>query len=63
MSVKTSDIFIEFNKTDVKDEQFDEYFYNKNDFGQVLRELIHLLTVPKVMIVLDQKLSEGLIIA
>ena len=33
MSVKTSDIFIEFNKTDVKDEQFDEYFYNKNDFG------------------------------
>lgn len=29
----------------------------------MLRELIHLLTVPKVMIVLDQKLSDGLIIA
>lgn len=63
MSVKTSEIFLEFNKSDVKDEQFDEYFDNKHDLGQVMRELIRLLTVPKIMQVLDKELNEALAIA
>ena len=63
MSVKTSEIFLEFNKSDVKDEQFDEYFDNKHDLGQVMRELIRLLTVPKIMQVLDKELNEALTIA
>lgn len=63
MSVKTSDLFLEFNKTEVKDEQFDEYFNNKHDLGQVMRELIRLLTVPEIIQVLNKQLEDGLALA
>lgn len=63
LSVKTSDLFLELNSTDAGDEQFDEYFFNKRDLGKVMRELIRLLTVHKIMPVLDAKLNEALEIA
>ena len=61
--MRTSDLFLELNTTKVSDEQFDEYFFNKRDLGKVFRELIRLLTVPKIMLVLDNKLNEALEIA
>ena len=63
LSIKTSDLFLELNSTDVQDEQFDEYFFNKRDLGKVLRELIRLLSVQKILPVLESKLNEALEIA
>ena len=63
MSVRTSEIFLEFNKTDWKDEIFDEYFYTKSDMGQALRELIRLLTLPEIMPVFQRHLDEAMVIA
>ena len=51
LSVKTSDLFLELNSTEVQDEQFDEYFFNKRDLGKVLRELIRLLSVQRRKII------------
>lgn len=63
LSLKTSDLFLELNSSDAQDEQFDEYFFNQRDLGKVLRELIRLLTVPKITPVLEVKLNEALEIA
>lgn len=60
LSLKTSDLFLELNSSDAQDEQFDEYFFNQRDLGKVLRELIRLLTVPKITPVLEAKLNEAL---
>lgn len=63
LSVRTSEIFLEFNNTDWKDEIFNEYFYTKTDLGEVLREMIRLLTLPEIMPVFQRHLDEAMTIA
>jgi hypothetical protein len=41
--VANEDIFLDFNKEDTNDEQFDEFYKNKRDLGKIIKELTKLV--------------------
>lgn len=59
----TSDLFLAFNTTDLKDDLFDDYIFNMRDLGKVLRDLIRLLGVAKIAPLLQNELNTALQVA
>ena len=55
--VANEDIFLDFNKEDTNDEQFDEFYKNKRDLGKIVKELTKLVGPQTVTGVLKQRLE------
>lgn len=46
--IANEDIFLDFNKEDTNDEQFDEFYKNKRDLGKIIKELTKLVGAQQV---------------
>ena len=57
LTLNNSDVFIDFNNFDTKDERFDEFFNNKRDLGKILRNTAKLVGVKAILPMLLEMLE------
>ena len=57
--IRFIDVFRDFNKRDIDDELFDEYYGNKRDLGKMVRETANLVSAKQVTKILLQKLEDS----
>ena len=57
LTLNNSDVFIDFNNFDTKDERFDEFFNNKRDLGKILRNTAKLVGVKAILPMLLERLE------